>query len=175
MAPPAPQSQGFSECNQPARSAAHRKQSAHRATQRSVSQPARSASVRAQRSTSQTIRAPCSAAQRANATSPRAAQRSAAHRKQSAHRAALRSARMQPDRAHCIANNPRTVQRTARTDNQPAAHHHRTPRTCISAHALRSMCVSLFSTLRWFRLVRGTNFSKIQSIHVSNWRSVMVA
>jgi hypothetical protein len=82
------------------------------------------------------------------ATSPRAA-----HRKQSAHRAAQRSARMQPDRAHCIANNPRTVQRTARTDNQPAAHHHHTPRTCISAQS-QGLCKTFgFSASQYFALV----------------------
>jgi hypothetical protein len=86
---------------------------------------------------SQTIRAPCSAAQR-----------SASHRKQSAHRAAQRSARMQPDRAHCIANNPRTVQRTARTDNQPAAHHHHTLRTCKGFSA--SQYFALVSFGSWY-------------------------
>jgi hypothetical protein len=53
-----------------------------------------------------THRIPCSVAHCANATSPRA--------------------------AHCIANNPRTVQRAARTDNQPAAH--RPPRTTHTSH-----------------------------------------
>jgi hypothetical protein len=84
MVPPAPR-----ECNQPARSALHRKQfAAHRPAQRIG------------------LRIPCITAHRANATSPRA--------------------------AHHIANNPRTVQRAARTDNQPAAH--RPQRTAHTAH-----------------------------------------
>jgi hypothetical protein len=114
----------------------------------------------------------------ANATSPRAL-----HRKQSAHRAAQRSA----------------AQRSAEYRNQLAAHRstlsalYRTP--CIAAHyaasraAQRTHCppritithlapakvLALRSTLRWFRLVRGTNFSKIQFIYVSNCNSVMFA
>jgi hypothetical protein len=106
---------------------------------------------------------------RANATSPRAAhciannprtvqrsaaQRSALHRNQlashrPAHRipyiAAHRANATSPRAAHCIANNPRTDnQPAAHRPAAPAAHHHHTPRTCISAHALRS-------NLRWFR------------------------
>jgi hypothetical protein len=37
------------------------------------------------------------------------------------------------------------------------------------------LVLALRSTLRWFRLVRGTNFSKIQFIYVSNCKSVMFA
>ena len=37
-----------------------------------------------------------------------------------------------PHAAHCITNNPRTVQRTDRTDNQPATH--RQPRTTHTSH-----------------------------------------
>jgi hypothetical protein len=86
----------------------------------------------------------CSAAHRANATSPRA--------------------------AHCIANNPRT-------DNQPATHRPPRPLKFIKtlffahrpphgAHLTHAVLHALRSTLRWFRLVRGTNFSKIQFIYI---------
>ena len=61
-----------------------------------------------------------------------------------------------------IANNPSTVQRAARTYNQPAAH--RPPR---SAHRpSRSAHASHYFALGSFRLVRGTNFSKIQYIYI---------
>jgi hypothetical protein len=71
---------------------------AQRSAPRECNQPARCALYRIPCSAPHrpTHRIPCIAAHRANATSPRA--------------------------AHCIANNPRTVQRTARTGNQPAAH-----------------------------------------------------
>jgi hypothetical protein len=128
---------------------------------------------------------------------------------------------MQPARAaYCIANNPRTVQRSAahciatssqrigpriasrasqritshpvqrsapRECNQPArsALHrkqsaHRKParhalpaapavyRPPQGAHLAPAALHALRSTLRWFRLVRGTNFSKIQFIYISN-------
>ena len=79
-------------------------------------------------------------------------------------RASQRTARMQPARAQHIANNPRTVQGAACTDNQPvevrASHPVQRPRIALRGpHTLRS-------TLRWFRLVRGTIFSKIQYIYI---------
>jgi hypothetical protein len=51
--------------------------------------------------------------------------------------------------AHCIANNPHTVQRTARTDNQPAAH--RPPRTAHTSHLqlctrFAVLCARLFGS-----------------------------
>jgi hypothetical protein len=82
---------------------------------------------------------PCITAHRANATSPRA--------------------------SHRIANNPRTVQRAARTDNQPVevrvSHPVQRPRI-----ALRGPHASQYFALVSFRLVRGTNFSKIQYIYI---------
>ena len=93
--------------------------------------------------------------------------RSALHRNQFAahrptHLPSQRTARMQPARAHRIANNPSTVQCAARTYNQPAAH--RPPR---SAHRpSRSAHASHYFALVSFRLVRGTNFSKIQYIYI---------
>jgi hypothetical protein len=101
MVPPAPR-----ECNQPARSALHRNQFAHRAAQQRIG-----------------LRIPCITAHRANATSPRA--------------------------AHRIANNPRTVQRAARTDNQPAAHRpQRTAHTSHLQHCMRFavLCARLFGS-----------------------------
>ena len=115
----------------------------------------------------------------ANTTSPRAL-----HRKQSAHRAAQRSASQR------IANNPRNVQRSAaRECNQTARIASQTIRAQCSAqpalttspprititHLAPAKVLALRSTLRWFRLVRGTNFSKIQFIYVSNCISVMFA
>jgi hypothetical protein len=114
------------ECNQPARSELHRKQSARRATQRSALH-----------------RILYSAAHRANATSPRA--------------------------AHCIANNPRT-------ENQPATHRPPRPLRIIRCTAHTSHLQRLHalrSTLRWFRFVRVTNFSKIQFIYITNCILVM--
>jgi hypothetical protein len=68
---------------------------------------------------------PCITAHRANATSPRA--------------------------SHRIANNPRTVQRAARTYNQPvevrASHPVQRPRIALRGPH------TLLSTLRWFRFV----------------------
>jgi hypothetical protein len=71
------------------------------------------------------LRIPCITAHRANATSPRA--------------------------AHRIANNPRTVQRAARTDNQPAAHRpQRTAHTSHLQHCTRFavLCARLFGS--WY-------------------------
>jgi hypothetical protein len=142
MAPPAPR-----ECNQPARSVLHRKQSAHR--------PA--------------LRIPCIAAHCIATSSQHIGPRIASC-------AAQRTARMQPARAkargfiktlflaHCIANNPRT-------DNQPATH--RPPRPPHGAHLAPAALHALRSTLRWFRFVRGTNFSKIQFIYIANCIFVM--
>jgi hypothetical protein len=107
----------------------------------------------AQRIASQTIRAPCSAAQRIG---PRIASRAShalhrilcsaalktlflAHRKQSAHRKPARYA----------------------SPAAPAAH-----RPPHGAHLAPAALHALRSTLRWFRLVRGTNFSKIQFMGV---------
>jgi hypothetical protein len=47
--------------------------------------------------------------------------------------------------AHCIANNPRTVQRATRTDNQPAAH--RPPRTTHTSHLQRCAHASQYFVL----------------------------
>jgi hypothetical protein len=108
-------------------------------------QPARSASARAAHPVYRIAlhRILCSAAHRANATSPRA--------------------------EHCIANNPRT-------ENQPATHRPPRPLRIIRCTAHTSHLQRLHalrSTLRWFRLVRGTNFSKIQFIYIVNCIVVM--
>jgi hypothetical protein len=98
---------------------------------------------------------------------------------------------MQPTRAaYCIANNPRTVQRSAahrsahripciaRITSHPvqrsaknfvfsASQTIRAPKTSPhGAHLAPAALHALRSTLRWFRLVRGTNFSKIQFMGV---------
>jgi hypothetical protein len=84
--------------------------------------------ARAQRIASQTIRAPCSAAQRIASQPARSASTRASHpvHRSALHRilcsAAHRANATSPRAAYCIANNPHTVQRAARTDNQPAAH-----------------------------------------------------
>jgi hypothetical protein len=62
-----------------------------------------------------------------------------------------------PASAHATATSPRTMQHTARIDNQPAAHHHHAPHTART---------SQYFALVY--LVRGTNFSKIQFIYISN-------
>ena len=66
-------------------------------------------------------------------------------------RASQRTARMQPARAQHIANNPRTVQGAACTDNQPvevrASHPVQRPRIALRGPH------TLLSTLRWFRFV----------------------
>ena len=97
-------------------------------------------------------------AHRANATSPRIASRTT-----TAQRIAQYNDRAShPVQRPRIANNPSTVQRAARTYNQPAAH--RPPR---SAHRpSRSAHASHYFALGSFRLVRGTNFSKIQYIYI---------
>jgi hypothetical protein len=104
MAPPAPR-----ECNQPARSALHRKQSAHRAAQRSA--------AHCIATSSQHI---------GPRIASRASQRIASH---PVHRLAPREcnqpARSACNAAHCIANNPRCnaahcIANNPRTDNQPA-------------------------------------------------------
>jgi hypothetical protein len=51
----------------------------------------------------------------------------------------------------------------ARSPAAPAAH-----RPPHGAHLAPAALHALRSTLRWFRLVRGTNFSKIQFIYISN-------
>jgi hypothetical protein len=48
---------------------------------------------------------------------------------------------MQPARAQRIANNPRTVQRATRTDNQPAAH--RPQRTAHTSHLQLCTCFAV--------------------------------
>jgi hypothetical protein len=58
---------------------------------------------------------------------------------------------MQPARAHRIANNPSTVQRAARTYNQPAAH--RPQRTAHTSHLqlctrFAVLCARLFGS--WY-------------------------
>jgi hypothetical protein len=78
--------------------------------------------------------------------------------------------------AHCIANNPRECNQPAHRKQSahrqptrhaspaaPAAHHppHGEHLAPAALHALRS-------TLRWFRFVRGTNFSKIQFKYIVN-------
>jgi hypothetical protein len=71
-----------------------------------------------------------------------------------------------PVSVHAIAtSSPRPTSPRA-SPAAPAVHHHHTPRTS-ALHALRS-------TLRWFRLVRGTNFSKIQFMYIELriWSSV---
>jgi len=156
MAPPAPR-----ECNQPARSVLHRNHfAAHR--------PA--------------LRIPCIAAhyiannprtvqriasQPARNTSARAShpvQRSAprecnqpAHRKQSAHR--------QPAR-HASPAAPAKARGFIKT----LFFAHRLPH---GAHLTPAALHALRSTLRWFRLVRGTNFSKLQFIYIANCKFVM--
>jgi hypothetical protein len=149
MVPPAPR-----ECNQPARSASHRKQSTHRAVQRIG------------------LRIPCITAHRANATSPRAAhliannprtvQRSASA---CASRASQRTARMQPARAQRIAS--QTIRAPCSAPPAPitsppriARSARRAPRTCSTARA------SQYFALVY--LVRGTNFSKIQFKYIAN-------
>jgi hypothetical protein len=96
---------------------------------------------------------------------PRSASRKcnqSAHRIPYNDRAAHRANATSPRASHRIANNPSTVQRAARTYNQPAAH--RPPR---SAHRpSRSAHASHYFALVSFRLVRGTNFSKIQYIYI---------
>jgi hypothetical protein len=156
MVPPAPR-----ECNQPARSVLHRNHfAAHR--------PA--------------LRIPCIAAhyiannprtvqriasQPARNTSARAShpvQRSAprecnqpAHRKQSAHR--------QPARRASPA-----APAKARGFIKTLFFAHHPPH---GAHLIPAALHALHSTLRWFRLVRGTNFSKIQFIYIANCKCVM--
>ena len=164
MAPPAPR-----ECNQPARSALHRKQSAHRAAQRS-------ALHRNQ------LAAHCIA------NNPRTVQRSAAHCLASC--TSPRTARMQPPARSALHRNQPA--RSALHRNQPArsALHrkqsaHRQPTrhaspTAPAAHRLPhgehlapAALHALRSTLRWFRFVRGTNFSKIQFKYIVNCNFVM--
>ena len=106
---------------------------------------------------------------RANATSPRAAHCIATSSQRIGPRIAScvsqRTARMQPARAQHIANNPRTVQGAACTDNQPVevrvSHPVQRPRI-----ALRGPHASQYFALVSFRLVRGTIFSKIQYIYI---------
>ena len=119
MAPPAPR-----ECNQPARSVLHRKQSAHR--------PA--------------LRIPCIAAHCIATSSQHIGPRIASC-------AAQRTARMQPARAQRIASqtirapttNPPRIARRARCAS-PAAR--RTPHTCSSARA--SQYFALVSFGSWY-------------------------
>jgi hypothetical protein len=149
MAPPAPR-----ECNQPARSALHRKQSAHRAAQRSALHRNQLAAhcIANNPRTVQRSAAHCLA----SCTSPRTARmqppaRNALHRKQ--------SARMQPARASQTIRAPTTnPPRIARRAVYLPHGEHLAP---AALHALRS-------TLRWFRFVRGTNFSKIQFKYIAN-------
>jgi len=99
---------------------------------------------------------------RVNATSPRAAHCIATSSQRIGPRiascASQRTARMQPARAHRIANNPSTVQRAARTYNQPAAH--RPQRTAHTSHL--QLCThfgwfakvdNVFLRLGWFAKV----------------------
>jgi hypothetical protein len=80
-------------------------------------------------------------------SAPRAAQRIALHRNQlAAHRPAHRIPCIA---AHCIANNPHTVRRADRTDNQPAAH--RPQRTAHTSHLqlctrFAVLCARLFGS-----------------------------
>ena len=80
-------------------------------------------------------------------------------------RASQRTARMQPARAHRIAS--QTIRAPCSAPPAPitsppriARSARRTPRTCSSARA------SQYFALVSFRLVRGTNFSKIQYIYI---------
>ena len=104
---------------------------------------------------------------RANATSPRAAHCIAT----SSQRIGLRILCITAHRASHPVQRPRiasrttTVQRAARTDNQPeevrVSHPVQRPRI-----ALRGPHASQNFALVSFRLVRGTNFSKIQYIYI---------
>jgi hypothetical protein len=58
--------------------------------------------------------------------------------------------------AHRIANNPRTVQRAARTDNQPAVH--RPPRTAHTSHM--QLCARASQYFALVYLVRVLTFTK---------------
>jgi hypothetical protein len=87
------------------------------------------------------------------ATSPRAAHCLASRASQPARAAHFIASRA----AHRIANNPRT-------DNQPAAH--RPPRTAHTSHL--QLCAHASQYFALVYLVRGTNFSKIQFIYISN-------
>jgi hypothetical protein len=148
MAPPAPR-----ECNQPARSVLHRKQSAHR--------PA--------------LRIPCIAAHCIATSSQHIGPRIASC-------TAQRTARMQPARAH------RPAHRKQSAHQQPTRHASPTApakargfiKTLFFAHRLPhgehlapAALHALRSTLRWFRFVRGTNFSKIQFKYIVNCNFVM--
>ena len=124
MAPPAPR-----ECNQPARSVLHRKQSAHRAAQRSALHRNQFAAHRLAH------RIPCIAAHCiASCTSPR-------------------TARMQPARAQRIASqtirapttSPPRIAHRARCASSAAR---RTPHTCSSARA--SQYFALVSFGSWY-------------------------
>jgi hypothetical protein len=119
--------------------------------------------------------------------------RSALHRKQSAHRAAQRSALHRNQlAAHCITNNPRECNQPAHrkqsAHRQPTRHASPTApakargfiKTLFFAHRLPhgehlapAALHALRSTLRWFRFVRGTNFSKIQFKYIVNCNFVM--
>jgi hypothetical protein len=123
--------------------------------QRIASQPVRSASARASHPVQRSAlpRIPCIAAHCIASCT------------------AQRTARMQPARAHRPAHRKQSAHRQpARhaSPAAPAAHHppHGAHLTPAALHALRS-------TLRWFRLVRGTNFSKIQFIYIANCEFVM--
>ena len=94
------------------------------------------------------------------ATSPRAAHCIASRASQPARAAHCIASRA----AHRIANNPRTVQRAARIYNQPAAH--RPQRTAHTSHL--QLCAHASQYFALVSLVRGTNFSKIQFIYISN-------
>jgi hypothetical protein len=132
---------------------------ASRAAQRIASQPVRSASARASHPVQRSAlpRIPCIAAhciasctaQRTARMQPARAHRPA-HRKQSAHQ--------QPTR-HASPTAPAKARGFIKT----LFFAHRPPH---GAHLTHAVLHALRSTLRWFRLVRGTNFSKIQFIYI---------
>jgi hypothetical protein len=92
-----------------------------------------------------------------------------------AQRIASQTIRAPCNAAQRIASHP--VQRSApRECNQPATHRPPRPLRIIRCTAHTSHLQRLHalrSTLRWFRLVRGTNFSKIQFIYIANFDFVM--
>jgi hypothetical protein len=142
MAPPAPR-----ECNQPACSALYRKQSAHRAAQRSALHRNQFAAHRLAH------RIPCIASHCIASCT------------------AQRTARMQPARAHRPAHRKQSAHQQPTRHASPAAPAaHRLPH---GAHLAPAALHALRSTLRWFRFVRVTNFSKIQFIYIANCIFVM--
>ena len=96
------------------------------------------------------------------ATSPRAAHCIASRASQPARAAHCIASRA----AHRIANNPRTVQRAARTDNQPAAHRpQRTARTSHLQHCTRFAV--LCAGFVWFVVLTFPKFN-LYTLRIAN-------